>query len=133
MSIRRFEEEKIPSWYWSLLEFYLPNVKILCRVYDILLDYVNSKTSEITITSNDWEKCFSFLKFLKVFLWYMCFIVYIFTSCIALRCICNMSDVFQQYREYHLFSEICVQMEYIYWKTIPPLYCLATCIYGSKD
>ena len=36
--------------------------------HNILLDYSNSKTSEIIITSDDWEKGFSFLKFLKVFL-----------------------------------------------------------------
>ena len=46
---------------------------------------------------------------------------------------CNTSDVFQQYMEYPPFSEICIQMEFFffflkYWKTIPPLYCLADCM-----
>ena len=84
--------------------------------HNILFDYVNSKIGEIIITSNDWEKGFSFLKFLKVFydITNMCSTVYIPTSYITLRCICNMSAVFQQYREYPLSSEICVQMEYIY-------------------
>ena len=33
----------------------------------------------------------------------MCSIVYTPTSCIILRCICNMSDVFQKYKNYALF------------------------------
>ena len=41
----------------------------------------------------------------------MCSTVYTPTSCITLRYICNMSDEFQQYREYPLFSEMYVQME----------------------
>ena len=62
-----------------------------------------------------------------------CVILYTPTSCIELRCICNMSDMFRQYREHPLFSEICVQMDFLffffkYWKTIPPLYCLAACM-----
>ena len=40
----------------------------------------------------------------------MCYAVYTPTS-ITLRCFCNMSDVFQQYREHPIFSEICVEME----------------------
>ena len=35
--------------------------------HNILSDYVNSKTGEIIVTSDDWEKGFAFLKFLKVF------------------------------------------------------------------
>ena len=31
--------------------------------HNILSDYVNSKTGEIIVTSNDWEKSFAFLKF----------------------------------------------------------------------
>ena len=61
----------------------------------------------------------------------MCFVVYTPTSCITLKCICNVSDVFRQYREHPLFSEICVQMGICflkYWKTIPSLYCLAACM-----
>ena len=62
----------------------------------------------------------------------MCFVVYTPTSCITLRCICNMSDMFRQYREHPLFSEICVQMDFFlkkkYWKTIPSLYCLVACM-----
>ena len=64
--------------------------------HNILLDYVNSKTYEIIVTSDDWEKDFAFLKFLKVFYdtTNMCFVVYTPTSCITLKCICNISDVF---------------------------------------
>ena len=81
--------------------------------HNILLDYVNSKTCEIIVTSDDWEKGFAFLKFMKVFydITNMCFTVYTPTSCITLRCICNISDMFRQYREHPLFSDICVQME----------------------
>ena len=64
---------------------------------DILLDYDNSKIGEIKITSNNWEKDFAFLNFLKVF--YdtinMCSTLYTPTSCITLRCICIMSVLFQ--------------------------------------
>ena len=60
----------------------------------------------------------------------MCSTVYTQTSCITLRCICNISDVFRQYKEHPLFSEICVQMEKKLkdWKTVPSLYCLAACM-----
>ena len=72
---------------------------------NIISYYVNSKVGEIKITSNDWNFFFSFLKFLKAF--YdtinMCSIVYTPTSCIILRCICNMSDVLQKYKDYALF------------------------------
>ena len=85
--------------------------------HNILLDYVNSKTYEIIVTSDDWEKDFAFLKFLKVVYdtTNMCFVVHTPTSCITLKCICNVSDVFRQYREHPLFSEICVQMEIFFF------------------
>ena len=65
--------------------------------HNILLDYINSKIGEIIITSDDWEKGFAFLKFLKVFYdtTNMCSAIYTPTSCIALKCICNMSSAFQ--------------------------------------
>ena len=69
-----------------------------CVGYDNLLsDYVNGKLGEIKITSYDWEKRFSFLKFLKVFndSTNLCSAVYIPTSCITHRCICNISIVFK--------------------------------------
>ena len=103
--------------------------------HNILSNYVNSKTGEIIVTSDDWEKGFAFLKFLKVFydITNMCSTVYIPTSYITLRCICNISDVFRQYKEHPLFSEICVQME----KKIEILEdysitLLFSCLYGSK-
>ena len=87
-------------------------LKSCVRYHNILLDYVNSKIGQIIITSDDWVKGFVFFKFLKVFYdtTNMCSAIYTPTSCIELRCICNMSDVFEQYREHHIFSEICVQM-----------------------
>ena len=68
-----------------------------CEWYhNILLNYVNSKTDEIIITSDDWVKGFVFFKFLKVFYdtTNMCSAIYTPTSCITLRCICNIIDVF---------------------------------------
>ena len=77
-----------------------------CVGYDNLLsDYVNGKLGETKITSYDWEKGFAFLKSLKVFYdsTNLCSDVYIPTSCIALRCIYNISIVFKQYRDEHFF------------------------------
>ena len=107
MKKRKFHRDVGHHWNSTYLI-----LKYCVGYHNILLDYVNSKIGEIKITS-DWEKCFSFLKFLKVFYetTNMCYVVYIPTSCITLKCICNMRDVFQQYREYPLFSEMYVQME----------------------
>ena len=62
----------------------------------------------------------------------MCSVVYTPTYCIALRYICNISDLFKKYRDNHFFfSEICEKMEtkfLKYWKTIPPLFSLAACM-----
>ena len=85
-----------------------------CVGYDNLLsDYVNGKLGEIKITSYDWVKGFPFLNFLKVFYdsTNLCSVVYVPTSCIALRCICNISTVFKQYRDGPFFVEICGKME----------------------
>ena len=125
MKKRKFHRDVGHHWNSTYLI-----LKYCVGYHNILLDYVNSKIGKIIIISNDWEKGFSFLKFLKVFYdtTNMCSAVYTPRSCITLRCICNMRDVFQQYREYPIFSELCVQMENSflkYWKTISPLYCLA--------
>ena len=81
-------------------------LKSCVRYHNILLDYVNSKIGEIIVTSDDWENSFAFLKLFKVFYdtTNICSVVYTPTSYIALRCICNMSDVFRQYRKNPLFS-----------------------------
>ena len=79
------------------------------------------------------RKVLLFLNFLKVFYdsTNLCSAVYVPTSCIALRCICNISTVFKQYRDEPFFVEICEKMEIKflkYWKNIPPLFCLAACM-----
>ena len=46
--------------------------------HNIPSDYDNSKTSEIIVTFDDWEKGFAFLKFLKVFMILLkCVLLYI--------------------------------------------------------
>ena len=65
----------------------------------------------------------------------MCSVVYTPTSCITLRCICNISDVFRQYREHPLFTEICVQMDFFFFFEILEDYSITllfNCLYGSK-
>ena len=61
----------------------------------------------------------------------LCSVVYVPTSCIALRSICNISTVFKQYRDEQFFVEICKKMKIKilkYRKNIPPLFCLAACM-----
>ena len=93
MEKRKFRLDIGPRWNSTYLM-----LKSYVGYHNILLDYVNSKIGEIIITSNDWEKGFSFLKFLNVFYdtTNMCSVVCTPRSCITLRCICNMSDMFQQ-------------------------------------
>ena len=60
----------------------------------------------------------------------MCYVVYTPTSCIALRCIYNISDLFKKYRDHFFFLEICEKMEIKilkYWKIISPFFLLAAC------
>ena len=105
-----------------------------CVGYDNLLsDYFNGKLGEIKMTSYDWEKGFAFLKFLKVFYdsTNLCSVVYISTSCISLRCICNISTMLKQYRDEPFFVEICEKREIKflkYLKNIPPPFCLTACM-----
>ena len=81
MEKRKFRLDIGPRWNSTYLM-----LKSYVGYHNILLDYVNSKIGEIIITSNDWEKGFSFLKFLKVFYGTtnMCSIVYTPTSCVHL-------------------------------------------------
>ena len=111
MKKRKFH--RYVSHHWNSTYLML---KSCVGYHNIVLDYVNSKIDEIKITLDNWEKGFSFFKFMKVFYntTIMCFFVYNTIPCIVLRCICNMSDMFQQYKEYPLFSEICVQMEFFF-------------------
>ena len=86
-----------------------------CKTYENVISYfVNTKIGEIKIRSTDWEIGLQFLHFLKVFYeaTNMCSAVYTPTSCIALRYICNISDLFKKYRDnLFFFSEICGKME----------------------
>ena len=73
-----------------------------CQTYENVISYfVNNKIGEIKISSNDWEIGLQFVHFLKVFYeaTNMCSVVYTPTSCIALRYICNISDLFKKYRD----------------------------------
>ena len=105
-----------------------------CVGYDDLLsDYFNGKLGEIKMTSYDWEKSFAFLKFLKVFYdsTNLCSVVYISTSCTTLRCICNISTMFKQYRDEPFFVDICEKMEIKILKclkNIPLYFCLTACM-----
>ena len=77
-----------------------------CQTYENVISYfVNNKIGEIKISSNDWEIGLQFVHFLKVFYeaTNMCSAVYTPTSCIALRYICNISDLFKKYRDNHFF------------------------------
>ena len=77
-----------------------------CQTYEnVISDFVNTKIGEIKISSNDWEIGLQFVHFLKVFYeaTNMCSTVYTPTSCIALRYICNISDLFKKYRDNLLF------------------------------
>ena len=86
-----------------------------CQTYEyVISDFVNTKIGEIKISSNDWEIGLQFVHFIKVFYeaTNMCSAVYTPTSCIALRYICNISDLFKKYRDnLFFFSEICEKME----------------------
>ena len=77
-----------------------------CETYEnVISDFVYTKIGEIKISSNDWKIGLQFVHFLKVFYKAidMCSAIYTPTSCIALRYICNISNLLKKYRDNPFF------------------------------